>query len=153
MQLRMMASLLPKMIAEARSVRVIIELVPAMTPLKGSIMLTAFEVTAMTIGMRKGYTLVRRVPPMIGNTMLGVYVRIKRIGMQANNVRNGFTFAFKGFKSSIAPIIPAITTVPQKLTSKSDLVGMSIIPTSKLTDNPIRMAMPPISGTSGLSFL
>ena len=43
-----------KIIAEARSVNVIIELVPAITPLKGSIMLTALDVTAITMGMRSG---------------------------------------------------------------------------------------------------
>jgi hypothetical protein len=132
---------------------VIIEPVPAITPLKGSIILTAFDVTAMTIGMRIGYTMVKRVPPMIGNTIYGVYVRIKRIGMQANNVRNGFTFAFRGFKSSIAPIIPAIAIVPQKLTNTSNFSGTRRIPIRTLIVNPIIIATPPISGTSGRLFL
>lgn len=91
----------------------------------------------------------RRVPPMNGKTMLGVYVLISNIGNPAKAVSMGFTLALRGFRSSYAPISPAITTVPKKLINNQVFSGFMRIPPIMLTTRPTMMTIPPISGTRG----
>ena len=57
----------------------------------------------------------RRVLPIKGKIRFGVYVLKTRIGILANMVKNGLILALSGFRSSIAPIIPAMKIVKKKL--------------------------------------
>ena len=73
--------------------------------------------------------------------------------MHASVVRKGFTLAFKGFISSMAPIAPAISVVNKKLNNNSVFLGIRATPMSVLIINVTNIAMPPISGITGRSFL
>lgn len=75
------------------------------------------------------------------------------MGRHAKVVRKGFTLAFSGFRSSIAPTIPAINMVEKKLISSFVIYGNKTSPISVLTAKPSKMAKPPISGIIGRSFL
>ena len=73
--------------------------------------------------------------------------------MDAARVKRGFTFALRGRMSSMTPTTPAIRTVDTKLRNIAVLSGIKMEPAMPLTATPMRIAMPPISGISGLSFL
>ncbi len=90
---------------------------------------------------------------MNGKTMLWVYALMSRIGNPAKAVRKGFTLALRGFRSSYAPISPAIRTVDRKLRNRPRFSGKRYEPSVELTAIPTMNAMPPISGMLGRSFL
>ena len=85
---------------------------PVDTPFNTSIVFNVFAVTGIAINIKNGYIIVSCDEPKNKKSMVGSQEPSNIIGKAASNKKSGFFRPPNDFKSSISPIVPAITVTP-----------------------------------------